>query len=208
MAAQQAKQQKILLSNVRLSYCYVHQKGVFEGKESDKYECTMLLSKDDEEMSESIRKKCVKALVDKYGSKDKIPAPLKKMVTKDKWGDSDKCFFRDGDSTESEAHHGHWAVKGANKQKPTLLDKAKNPTDEDSGLIYSGSFADVMLSIWIQDNQWGKRINANLNGVRHRNHGDPLSGGGGKASADDFADLDDDDVDDDDDVEEFGEEDI
>lgn len=182
---------KVIIRNARLSYCNVFQKGSFEGKENTKFDCTMLFPKADVETKEKIRQMAVKALIDKYGSKEKIPKQFKQMVDREKFGDSDRTFLRDGDNTDDDAAQGMWTVKGANAMKPTTLKLDKSEASEDDGLIYSGSYADVQISCWIQDNSWGKRINANLLGLRFRNHGDPLGGGGGRAAVDDFDDLDD-----------------
>ena len=198
----------ITLPRVRLSYCHVFRKGTFQNQENSKYDCTMLLSKTDEVTVEKIRRACVSALIEKYGSKDSIPKPFTKLVGKDSFGSSERCFFRDGDDQDDENYSDHWVVKASNKARPPTFDRNRDVTTEDDGLIYSGAYADVIVSVWVQDHQqYGKRLNANLDGLRFREHGEPLSGGGSRAAADDFEELDDDDdvedVDGDDDLDEI-----
>jgi len=60
---------------------------------------------------------------------------------------------------------------------------------------YSGSFLDVTFDFWAQDNQFGKRINANIVGLQFRKHGDAFSAVA-KATDEDFEDLSAEDVDD------------
>ena len=184
--------EKIVLPNVRLSYCHVFQKPVFNGVEGGKFECTMLFPKENVELKEKVRQLMIRALLEKYESKDKIPAQFKKMIDKDSFGDSDRCALRDGDEKGEDAYAGMWSVKGANKMVPSTYSADKQKVGEDAGLFYSGSYADALYSVWVQDNSaGGKRINGNLLGLRFRSHGDPLAGGGGSAAADDFEDLDD-----------------
>lgn len=183
----------LVLERVRLSFCHVFEKGSFEGKESSKFECSALFSKTDDQLKEKVRRLIVKALLNKYGTKDKIPKQFKSMVDADKFGSSDKVFLRDGDDSDYDGYEGMWSVKAASKARPPLFSLDRTPIlSADDGMIYSGAYADMLISVWIQDNAFGKRINANLDGIRFRAHGEPLSGSGGvRATADSFAEIED-----------------
>lgn len=74
---------------------------------------------------------------------------------------------------------------GATPLKPSAFDNSNNPTTAEDGLIYGGCYVDASVEIYAQDNQYGRRINCSLRGVRFVGHGDSF-GGGTKASADDF----------------------
>lgn len=184
---------KLILGNVRLSYANVFQKGNFEGLENKKFDCTMLFSKANKELMEKCRQLSIRLLVEKYGTKENIPKPYLNMVTKDRFGNTgDKCFFKDGDEKDDEAFEGMWYIKASNSMKPSTYHPDKREAMQDDGVLYSGCYADVQISLWLQDNKYGKKINANLLGLRHRTDGEPLSGGGGgRAAADEFEDLDD-----------------
>lgn len=59
-----------------------------------------------------------------------------------------------------------------------------------SGKFYSGAYFNVSLAIWAQDNQYGKRLNAQVRGVQHVADGEPLgSGGGSVASVEEFGSV-------------------
>jgi hypothetical protein len=44
---------------------------------------------------------------------------------------------------------------------------------------------DVSIDVWAQDNNYGKRVNASLRGVKFARDGEPFAGGGA-ATEDDF----------------------
>lgn len=75
--------------------------------------------------------------------------------------------------------------------RPTILDRfgvEVKETADIERLIYSGCYVHAMIDIWAQDNKYGQRINASLQGVMFATDGDSF-GGSSAASADDFADL-------------------
>ncbi len=55
-----------------------------------------------------------------------------------------------------------------------------------AGRIYSGSFINMKVGFWCQDNKFGKRVNASLMGAQHISgqDSDRLSGGGVSAAED------------------------
>jgi len=60
---------------------------------------------------------------------------------------------------------------------------------EASGVIYGGCYVDASLDVYAQDNQFGRRINATLRGVRFVKDGDAFAAGPA-ASASEFGDPD------------------
>lgn len=174
---------RFLLTNVRLSFPNVFEKGSYDGKET-KYEATFLIPKSDTDTIAMIKKHAKTALLEKFGSADKIP----KAITQ-----PDKFCLRDGDGVDYDGYAGHWSFKASNKGRPCTLDRNKNPITPESGLLYAGCYVDASVEIWIQNNsgeKGGKRINANLFAVRHRKDGEPFGAGSVPAGvADDFEDL-------------------
>lgn len=51
--------------------------------------------------------------------------------------------------------------------------------------IYGGCYVNMIVDFWGQDNQYGKRLNAQVCGVQYVRHGDPF-GGGRPADVDEF----------------------
>jgi hypothetical protein len=129
-------------------------------------------------------------------------------VAKEKWKDDWKtvldgiiedklCCFEKRDYVNKKTRKVYDGFKGkwhigarspADKPRPTTFSADKEEVGPSVGLIYPGAFVDGSLEIWAQDNQFGRRINAQLRGVRFRAHGESFGGGSGPADADDFDD--------------------
>jgi hypothetical protein len=169
----------IMLKNVRLSFPKVFEHGSFGGESTGKYEATFLLPKSDE----ATYKKIMSAITETKG-KTKIP--------------SDKLCIKDGDETDDEHAIGHWIIKTANKNRPTLIDRNRNPvTKEDNEanpMFFGGATVNASISFWKQDNSYGKRVNGNLAGIQYVSgdiHTDGFSDTG-TADVDEFEAFDDD----------------
>ena len=166
----------IMLKNVRLSFPSVFEHGSFGGESTGKYEATFLLPKSDK----ATYKKIMDAIEECKG-KTKIP--------------SDKYFIKDGDELDDEHTEGMWVIKTANKNRPTLIDRSRNPvTKEDNEvnpMFFGGATVNAIISCWKQDNSYGKRINGNLAGIQYVSgdvHEDGFSDTG-TASVDDFEEV-------------------
>lgn len=84
-----------------------------------------------------------------------------------------------------------YSLSTRKKERPTIFDKFGNAvtdTRDIKSLIYSGCYVHAKVDIWAQDNKWGRRINAALQGVMFAMDGEAF-GGSAPASADDFKDL-------------------
>jgi hypothetical protein len=80
-------------------------------------------------------------------------------------------------------------VSAASKTRPLVLDSNKTPLTDEDGKPYGGCYVNASIEIWAQDNQFGKRINAQLRGIQFVKDGDAFGGGGSPASADEFEEL-------------------
>jgi hypothetical protein len=122
-------------------------------------------------------------------------------VAKEKWGEkapailksiraADKGVVHDGDKkAEYDGFPGNMFVSMRSEKRPNVYNNDGSQVTEADGIVYSGCYAHVMLEVWAQDNQYGKRINAQVTGVAFSRDGDSFGGGAAPASADDFADL-------------------
>lgn len=167
---------KIKLQNVRLIFPSVFTKATFEGEEG-KFQGTFLISKDDSKTHQEILKAIETAKKEYKDPSIKIKDTM--------------IFIKDGDDEENEVFNGHWVVKASNKTRPTVLDRDKSQLDESDGKIYSGVYVNAIISPWVQDNKYGKRVNATLLGIQFVKDGERI-GGSQTASVDDFDDIEDD----------------
>ena len=162
----------MMLKNVRLSFPSLFNRSVFDGQEG-KFEATFLIDKGDVKTKRAIDE-AIAAMI----AEVKIKVP------------EDKLCLKDGDSSDYDGYEGNWSLKAASIKRPTIINRDKSPIVEDDEVIYAGCYVNAVIDFWIQNNKFGKRVNANLYGVQFVGDGDPL-GMGRTNVANDFDDLDD-----------------
>jgi hypothetical protein len=165
---------KIKLVNVRLSFPSLFNRSTFEGKEG-KFEATFLLNKETDAAT-------IKKL------DDAIKAAIKEAKIK---VGADRLCLKDGDDSEYDGYENHMSFKAASSKRPTLINRDKTPIVEDDDVLYAGCYVNAIVDLWVQNNNYGKRINANLYGVQFVKDGEAF----GNAPQDvtgDFDELDDD----------------
>jgi hypothetical protein len=167
---------KLKLHNVRLSFPSLFRKAVFSGEET-KYEGTFLINKEDQADKIAEIEAAVKTLIKDNLKGAKLP--------------SDKICLRDGNDVDYAGYAGHMSIKASSAKRPLVLDRDRTPLTEDDNRLYAGCYVNAVIELWAQNNQYGKRINANLLGVQFFKDGEPFSDGV-TASTDDFDDFPDD----------------
>lgn len=170
---------KIMLPNVRLSFPSLFHKAVFDGKET-KFEATFLIDK--AEQADKIKeiKAAIEATIKESLKGAKLPA--------------DKLCMKDGDGIEYAGYAGCMSLKASSQKRPIVLNRDKTPLTEDDNKLYAGCYVNAIIELWAQNNQFGKRINANLLGVQFFKDGEPFADGV-TASASDFEAFKDEDFD-------------
>lgn len=165
--------QKITLQNVRLSFPSIFKKAEFQGKET-KYEATLLLDK--KTHADTIEKlnKAIEAGIKEHLKGAKVPAA--------------KRCLQDGDEKDYDGYEGQMSLKASNNKRPTVIDRDKTPLVEDDDKPYAGCYVNAVIEFWFQDNDFGKRVNANLLGIQFVKDGEPF-GSGPTDVTDDFDDL-------------------
>ena len=150
----------IKLPNVRLSFPNLFSTSVFGGDDTGKYDGTFLLDK-----------KTHKAQIAEIQAGI---AALTKEKFKGKALPDDRVCLKDGDETEREEQQGMMVIKASSKKRPMVINRDRTPLVEDDNVIYAGCYVNAIISLWSQDNQYGKRINASLEGVQFCAHGEPF----------------------------------
>ncbi len=168
---------KLHLKDVRLSFCNVHDAKAVNGQGDPKFSTAAILPRTHPQLAEIVGA-LKKVATDKWGAKgEEVYTALKA---------GDKLCLHDGDSkAEIDAYKSNLFINASNKQRPLVIDGQRNPLVAADGKPYSGCYGNVIVEVWAQDNQFGKRINASLLGVQFVKDGERLAGGG-VAAADDF----------------------
>ena len=161
---------KIKLNNVRLSFPSIFRKATFEGAET-KYEATFLIDKE----SQADKIKELKSEISKRIKEDLKGAKLS----------AERICLKDGDDFDYTGYAGCMSFKASSTKRPLVIDRDKSPLTEDDNRIYAGCYVNAMVELWVQNNGYGKRINANLLGVQFFKDGEPFADGE-SGSVDDF----------------------
>ena len=167
----------IKMQNVRLSFPNLFQTASFGGNDTEKYDATFILDKKD-------HKKIIKEI--QTGMQELADEKFKGTLPQD-----DKLCLKDGDDTLRDELHGAYSLKASTKKRPMVLNRDKTPITEEDNVIYAGCYVHGIISLWLQDNQYGKRINASLDGVMFASAGEPFGAPG--IDADEFDAFGDDD---------------
>ena len=150
---------RVLLENVRLSFPSLFKPAVFNGVEG-KYQATLLIPKKNAALKKKLDSMIAAVIAE---SKLKIPA--------------EKLCLKDGDAVELEGYEDHWFLKASNGRRPTVINRDKTPITDQDNVIYPGCHVNAIVDFWIQNNQFGKRVNGNLYGVQFFNDGEPFGVG-------------------------------
>lgn len=151
---------KITLKNVRLSFPSIFRRASFNGEEG-KFEATFLLTKD----GDAAQIAMIEAAIEEAIKTAKIKVP------------SDKRCLKDGDDVEYDGYAGCMSFKASTNKRPTLINRDKSPLVEDDNVLYAGCYVNAICDIWVQNNNYGRRVNANLYGIQFVKDGQPFGSG-------------------------------
>lgn len=160
---------KIKLKNARLSFPSLFRMAEFGGESTGKFEATFVLDK--KEHADLI--KSIESQIDSMMKND-----LKSKLA------ADKICLKDGDTLGRPEFEGKMTIKASTKRRPVVIDRDKSALAEEDNKPYGGCYVNGILSLWPQNNQYGKRINAQLDGVQFYADGEPFGDAG--VSVDEF----------------------
>lgn len=173
---------KLKIDNVRLAFPSLFEARTVNGQGSPAYSASFIIPKDHPQVKE------IEGIITKL-AEDKWSTKAKAMLTQLKA--SDKTALHNGDTKSGyNGFAGNYYISCRSKTRPVVLDKDKSPLTSNDGKPYAGSYVNASIEFWVQDNQYGKRINASLRGVQFVKDGDAFSGSS-PASEDEFEVIDD-----------------
>jgi hypothetical protein len=171
--------QELRLNNVRLAFAdaIFQAKAGGDGEGKPAFSCTFILPPNHPDLPK-LKAAMTAAANAKWG--EKAGETLKRLIA------GDKVCLRNGDSkSDYDGFAGNFYVSARSNVRPLVIDGDRTPLTESDGKPYSGCFVNGKIAVWAQDNKFGKRINAQLQGVQFFRDGDAF-GGGRPASVDEF----------------------
>jgi len=148
----------VKLENVRLSFPHLFEAHSMEEGQEKKFSATFLMDNDKHKATiEKIDKLIDRLALDTY----------KKKV-------SFKRCLRDGNEKPDMDGYGDGTtfLSAARKTRPPVVNRDLSPITAEDGVIYAGCYVNATIRLWVQDNKWGKRVNAELRAVQFMNDGE------------------------------------
>lgn len=188
---------EVYLRDVRLSFPHLFKKSASVEGGKEKYRASFLIDPSTKEGKKVI------AAIEK--AKEAVEAEVfgKTPTYKD-----DRCCFVEGETQISnntgdpyDGYEGMMVLKASTDNRPTLLDRRKQPVTEEDGVLYAGCHVDGIVRLWgtKKKEQGGIGLFASLEGVMFRRDGEAFGATPVGADAfDDVEDFDDDEDSDDD----------
>ena len=175
---------ELMLKNVRLAFAdaLFEAKAGGDGQGKPAFSCTFIMPKDHPSVA-SIKAAMKAAAEDKWGAK--APDILKALIAGGK-----VCLRNGEEKAQYEGFDGNLYVSARSPTRPLIIDTDRSPLTQADGKPYSGCFVNAKIAVWAQDNKFGKRLNAQLQGVQFYKDGDAF-GGGRPASVDEFESVED-----------------
>jgi hypothetical protein len=132
--------------------------------------------------------KKVAATIEAVGSGHQWKNGITWAQVKESLKQTDKLCLHKGDVTKAGVaeYAGLYFISCNNKKRFTIVDADRTPLTAADGRPYSGCYGNIIVDIYAQDNQWGRRINATVTGVQFLRNGDAFGGGAPPADADEF----------------------
>lgn len=173
----------IFIKNARVSFPHLFTKPIINGNEG-KCGCTLMLDPE----TNATHIKAIQQEID--------------AITQDKFKGrklpSDKICLRDGEDKGRPEYEGLMVISANSKDRPFVLgNNRKQITSEEECDIYSGCYVNAKIRLWAQNNNYGKRINAELIAIQFAGDGESLDGSyvSADVAAEGFEDTSEDDLD-------------
>jgi hypothetical protein len=170
---------KVRLKNVRGSFLKLFKAEAVNKGGEPKFSANWLLQKqEDAKQLELIRATIETVKVSKWGKTPPkgIKVCLQEGSTKDFDGYDETVMF----------------LTSSSPRRPVVVDKDLRPLASEDGKPYSGCYCNVTIRLWAQDNEYGKRINAELCAVQFARDGEEFSGKPKINAEEEFTTLEDD----------------
>lgn len=163
MATDQLDPAIVKLVNVRLSFPHLFIPHSMEEGQEKKYGATFLF--DNTEHDALLTK--LETLIDRMALDH-----FKKKV-------HFKSCLRDGNEKPDREGYGDGTMflSAVRKTRPATVDRNANPVTDEDAIFYAGCYVNATIRLWVQDNKWGKRVNAELRAVQFAKDGDSFGVG-------------------------------
>ena len=160
--AKSSTSEVIKLQSVRLSFAKIFKPETFATGQDARFSATFLLDPTNATHKATI---------------GEIHAAAKKLIEEAgfKVSDFDICFGhadKHPKKSKYDGYQGMFFIVASNKTRPVVVNRRLAPVVEgDPQAPYSGCYVNGSITLWLQNNSYGKKINANLRAVQFEKDG-------------------------------------
>lgn len=152
----------VKLPGVRLSFPHLFKPHAMEGSEP-KFSATFIL----DNVKHATLLDQIEALIDRLALDE-----FKKKVSL-----KHRCLHDGNEKLDIEGYgDGVSFITSRKKTRPPVVDLDLSPLTEEDGKIYAGCYVNASIHLWVQNNKWGKGVNAELRAVQFFRDGESLGG--------------------------------
>lgn len=171
----------IMLLEVRLAFPALFTMRAFKPGDDPRYLATFIFPREHHAFTK-MRELIKQVAAEKWDTR--ANNVIKELLAKDRL-----CLHDGSAKSEYAGFEGNMFVTASSKIRPLVLHRNRAPIAESDGIIYAGCVVNAKINVWAQDNQYGKRINAQLMGVQFVRDDEAFSGAGRVAKSDEFSDY-------------------
>lgn len=139
------------LDNVRLSYPHLFEPWGKKPTDVKKYSATGIIDP-------KTHKDAIKTLLEDFKALGQAELGIKIG--------RDMLCLRDGTDSGKEEQEGMWVLRTSETKRPSVRNTDMTPLIEEDNVVYAGCRVHILFRPWVQDNEWGKRVNAGLIGIK------------------------------------------
>lgn len=165
----------IKLTNVRLSFPHLFEPHAMVEDQEKKYSAVFILDNNKHaELLDQIEATAERLALDEFKKKIRLTGDL----------------IRDGNEKPDVDGYGDGVsfISASRKTRPAVVNRDPSiPITEADGIIYAGCYVNATVRLWVQNNKWGKRVNAELRAVQFVRDGESF--GAGTVNAEDEFDA-------------------
>lgn len=149
---------RVTLKGVRLSFPDLFVARAVQEKGEPRFSAAFLLHKEENKAGIDELRAAIWSV-----AKEKFTDKAKELIKKNKL----TLCLHEGSEKDYEGYgDDNMYVSASSKIRPHVVDRDRSPLAEADGRPYAGCYVNAVVDLWAQDNQFGKKINAELKGVQ------------------------------------------
>lgn len=168
MSDEQPKPDSFKLVRARLSFPDIWKAKSIKADDTPKFAAAFLLDKKEhKDLIDQVKLTMWKMAVETFGGSEKA----KELVKKKKL----TFALHEGSEKDYDGYtEDNMFLTASSTKRPHIIDRDKSPLTESDRKPYAGCYVNAAVRFWVQNNEWGKRVNCELLAIQFVSDGEPF----------------------------------